>query len=163
MGFTTEEPLAGLPRVAPKGGVTIGGTYFPQGVTLTVNPSVIHNSKEIWGPDAREFNPDRWLRPDAAEKEKCFIPVSLQKSLPTKDHLHDPCDKTDSRTQWGAGYASCPGQHAARLQLSKIAATVVRDYNMRQVDPKQEWTWGAWFTCVPHDWPVYIEKCEESE
>lgn len=78
VGFATEEPLAGLPRVAPKGGVTIGGTYFPQGVTLTVNPSVIHNSKEIWGPDAREFNPDRWLRPDAAEKEKCFIPVSLQ-------------------------------------------------------------------------------------
>ncbi|KAK2614000.1 hypothetical protein N8I77_000862 [Diaporthe amygdali] len=128
---------AGLPRVAPKGGVTIGSTHFPQGVTLTVNPSVIHTSKEIWGPDAREFNPDRWLRPDAAEKEKCFIP-------------------------WGAGYASCPGQHAARLQLSKIAATVVRDYNIRQVDPKAEWTWGAWFTCVPHDWPVYIEKCVDS-
>lgn len=48
-------------------------------MTLTVNPSVIHSSKEIWGPDAREFNPDRWLRPDAAEKEKCFIPVSSAK------------------------------------------------------------------------------------
>ncbi|KAG6366701.1 hypothetical protein INS49_000880 [Diaporthe citri] len=137
-GMRVHAPIsAGLPRVAPKGGVTIGGTYFPQGVTLTVNPSVIHSSKEMWGSDAREFNPDRWLRPDAAEKEKCFIP-------------------------WGAGYASCPGQHAARLQLSKIAATVVRDYNVRQVDPKQEWTWGAWFTSVPHDWPVYIEKRVDS-
>lgn len=61
--------------MAPKGGVTIGETHFPEGVTLTVNPSVIHSSKEIWGPDAREFNPDRWLGPDAAEKEKNFIPV----------------------------------------------------------------------------------------
>lgn len=58
--------------------MTIGGTYFPQGVTLTVNPSVIHSSKDIWGADASEFNPDRWLRPDAAEKERCFIPVSAQ-------------------------------------------------------------------------------------
>lgn len=66
---------AGLPRVAAKGGVTIGETHFPEGVTLTVNPSVIHSSKEIWGPDAREFNPERWLGPDAAEKEKNFIPV----------------------------------------------------------------------------------------
>lgn len=67
---------AGLPRVAPKGGVTIGEAHFAEGVTLTVNPSVIHNSKELWGPDAREFNPDRWLRPDAAVMEKNFIPVS---------------------------------------------------------------------------------------
>lgn len=81
MSIRLNKLLAGLPRVAAKGGVTIGGKYFPTGVTLTVNPSVIHSSKEIWGPDAREFYPDRWLRPDAAEKEKCFIPVSLQNLL----------------------------------------------------------------------------------
>jgi hypothetical protein len=38
----------------------------------------MHYSKELWGPDAREFNPDRWLQPDAAQKEKYFIPVSSQ-------------------------------------------------------------------------------------
>ncbi|KAK6854439.1 hypothetical protein PG995_009532 [Apiospora arundinis] len=123
----------GLPRVAPKGGVTIGNTFFPQGVTLNVSPSVIHSSKEIWGPDAREFNPDRWLAPDAAAKEKFFIP-------------------------WGVGYASCPGQHVARMQLSKISATVVRDYEIVQVVPGAEWKWSAWFTAVPHSWPVYITK-----
>lgn len=63
--------------------------------------------------------------------------------------------------QWGAGYASCPGQHIARLQLSKISATVVRDYDIRQVNGEAEWRWSAWFTCVPHDWPVYVERRHE--
>ncbi|ORY62979.1 cytochrome P450 [Pseudomassariella vexata] len=123
----------GLPRVAPKGGVSIGNAFFPEGITLSVNPSVIHHSKELWGPDAREFNPDRWLATDAASKEKYFIP-------------------------WGVGYASCPGQHIARIQLSKISATIIRDYEIRQVDPSAHWQWSAWFTVVPHSWPVYITK-----
>lgn len=75
-GLRVFAPIAaGLPRVAPKGGLNIGDTHFAEGVTLTVNPAVIHHSKELWGEDAREFNPDRWLRPDAAEKERNFIPV----------------------------------------------------------------------------------------
>ncbi|KAK8053796.1 cytochrome P450 [Apiospora saccharicola] len=123
----------GLPRVAPKRGVTIGDTFFPEGVTLNVSPSIIHTSKEIWGPDAREFNPERWSATDIASREKCFIP-------------------------WGVGYAACPGQHIARMQLSKITATIVRDYEVRQVVPGAEWKWLAWFTAVPHSWPVYITK-----
>ena len=138
--LTIPEPLTiattpvGLPRVAPKGGVTIGDAFFPEGVTLTINPSVIHASKEIWGPDARDFDPERWFAPDAAVKEKKFF-------IP-----------------WGAGYASCPGQHVARMQLSKIGATIVRDYEIRQVVPGAEWKWSAWFTVVPHGWPVHISK-----
>lgn len=65
----------GLPRVAPKGGLKIGEMYFPEGVTLTVSPSVTHLSKNLWGPDAQEFRPERWLEPDANAKEKYFIPV----------------------------------------------------------------------------------------
>ncbi|RYP51953.1 hypothetical protein DL768_002829 [Monosporascus sp. mg162] len=123
----------GLPRVAPKGGVTVGDVTFPEGVTLTISPWVIHHSKELWGEDAREFNPDRWLQPDIASKEKYFIP-------------------------WGAGYASCPGQTVAKIQLLKVAASIVRDYDIRQVEPGKEWKWAAHFTVVPHDWPVYITK-----
>ena len=42
----------GLPRVAPKGGLTIGDKTLPEGTTVSVSPWVIHHSKEIWGPDA---------------------------------------------------------------------------------------------------------------
>lgn len=42
----------GLPRIVPKGGLTIGNTTLPEGTTVSVSPWVIHHSKEIWGPDA---------------------------------------------------------------------------------------------------------------
>jgi hypothetical protein len=64
-----------LPRVAPKAGITIGDATFSEGTVLSVNPWVIHFSKEIWGPDAREFNPSRWLQPDGAAKETYLMPV----------------------------------------------------------------------------------------
>ncbi|EER40302.1 benzoate 4-monooxygenase cytochrome P450 [Histoplasma capsulatum H143] len=123
----------GLPRIAPEGGLTIGDRTIPQGTVVSVSIWVMHYSKEIWGPDAGEFNPDRWLGEDAARLTKYYIP-------------------------WGMGYASCPGQHLARIELYKICAALVRDYNIRQVDPKQEWTWKAYFTVVPHNWPCIVEK-----
>ncbi|KAI1336932.1 cytochrome P450 [Xylariaceae sp. FL0016] len=127
----------GLPRVAPKGGITIGDMSFPEGTTLSINPTVVHLSKEIWGPDAREFHPDRWLEPDIASRDKYFMP-------------------------WGLGWTSCPGQHLARVQMSKILATIVRDYDIRLVHPEKEWKWAAYFTLNPHDWPVYEEKHQKT-
>lgn len=66
----------GLPRVVPQGGLTIGDTTLPAGTTVSINPWVIHHSKELWGPDALSFNPDRWLGPDAAQLDKYWCPVS---------------------------------------------------------------------------------------
>ncbi|KAK7750867.1 hypothetical protein SLS62_007266 [Diatrype stigma] len=70
------------PRVAPAGGVVFGDKSFSEGTILSVNGWVIHLSEEIWGPDAREFNPDRWFRANAADLErKYFIPVSTYASV----------------------------------------------------------------------------------
>ncbi|KAF4461647.1 Pisatin demethylase [Fusarium albosuccineum] len=126
----------GLPRIAPKGGLTIGDRTLPEGTIVSVSPWAIHHSKELWGEDAHEFNPDRWLEADAAAKEKYWVP-------------------------FGAGYGSCPGQNVAKIELAKITATLVRDYDIKQVDSKQEWKWKAYFTVVPHSWPVYIKRRQE--
>jgi cytochrome P450 len=53
---------------------------------------------------------------------------------------------------------SCPGQNLAKMELSKICGTIIRDYDIRLVEPEKEWKWMAYFTMVPHDWPVYISK-----
>jgi len=52
----------------------------------------------------------------------------------------------------------CPGRHFARMQILKIAATMVRDYDIRQVDPRNVWDYQANFTALTHSWPVYVEK-----
>ncbi|KAG8158167.1 hypothetical protein KVR01_011928 [Diaporthe batatas] len=125
----------GLPRVAPKEGVQFDDTVFPEGTVLSCNPYVLHTSKSLWGPDAAEFNPDRWLGPNAASLEKLFCP-------------------------WGAGWASCPGRSVILNGNSK--ATLVRDYNFKQVDPKEEWEYKAYFTVVPHGWPVHVNRNDSS-
>ncbi|KAF2443446.1 cytochrome P450 [Karstenula rhodostoma CBS 690.94] len=128
----------GLPRIAPKGGLAIGDRTLPEGTIVSVSPWVIHHSKELWGEDARSFNPDRWLSEDSAAKEKYWIP-------------------------FGAGYGSCPGQNVAKVELAKITATIVRDYNIEFVDEKQTWKWKAYFTVVPNSWPVFIEKVAQQD
>lgn len=68
----------GLPRVVGEEGVTIGDRTFPKGTILSVNPWVIHHSKEIWGADASEFRPERWLAGDrSAALDKYYMPVSI--------------------------------------------------------------------------------------
>ncbi|KAH6659961.1 cytochrome P450 [Truncatella angustata] len=123
----------GLPREVPTGGLTIGDKTFAAGTILSVNSWVMHYSTEIWGPDAAEFRPERWLGEDADALDKYFM-------------------------VWGQGYAACPGQKIARLEMSKITATIVRDYDIRQVDPQQQWVWKARFAMLPHEWPVYVTK-----
>lgn len=43
---------------------------------MSINPWVFHREKDIWGQDANEFKPERWLAEDAARLDKYFIPVS---------------------------------------------------------------------------------------
>lgn len=66
-----------IPRVAGDGGVTIGQQTFPKGTILSVNPWVMHYSKECWGSDADEFKPQRWLTSDAVSKEKYLMSVCI--------------------------------------------------------------------------------------
>ncbi|KAI0886959.1 cytochrome P450 [Annulohypoxylon maeteangense] len=40
--------------------VTICGQFLPKGTQLVLSPPVTNLSPRIWGPDAREFIPERW-------------------------------------------------------------------------------------------------------
>ncbi|EON62070.1 benzoate 4-monooxygenase [Coniosporium apollinis CBS 100218] len=93
----------GLPRVVPPGpGIDVSGHHFPQATVLSVPAYTIHHSKEIWGPDADEFVPERWER--ITEKQKAaFIPFSY-------------------------GPRACVGRNVAEMELALIVSTVFRRY-----------------------------------
>lgn len=93
----------GLPRVIPAGpGATVSGRHFPAGTTLSVPAYTIHHSKEIWGPDADEFRPERWF--ELTEQQKnAFIPFSY-------------------------GPRACVGRNVAEMELALIVSMVFRRY-----------------------------------
>ncbi|KAH6889628.1 cytochrome P450 [Thelonectria olida] len=96
----------GLPREIPPNsrGVTLQGHYFAPGTVLSVPTYTIHHSKEIWGPDADEFRPERW--DNVTDEQKiAFIPFS-----------HGP--------------RSCVGRNVAEMQMRLIASTWIKRYGV---------------------------------
>jgi len=94
----------GLPRIVPPGpGIEILGHRFPPNTVLSVPSYTIHHSKEIWGPDADEFVPDRW--DNLTERQRNgFIPFSY-------------------------GPRSCVGRNVAEMELALIVSTTFRRYD----------------------------------
>ncbi|KAG9250652.1 cytochrome P450 [Emericellopsis atlantica] len=121
----------GLPRKVPEGGLTIGSRFFTKGTILSVSSQVIHASTEIWGPDAGQWKPQRWLIGDTRDMEKNWLVFS-------------------------AGYMTCPGRHFAMMQIVKVTASLIRDFDFDRVDPKKAWKWQANFTALTHSWPVWV-------
>lgn len=40
---------------------TICGQHVPKGTRIMIFPWAINKSESLWGPDARKFNPERWM------------------------------------------------------------------------------------------------------
>ncbi|CAK7226459.1 hypothetical protein SBRCBS47491_006239 [Sporothrix bragantina] len=104
----------GLPRQVPPGAppLEILGYSFPAGTVLSVPTFSIHHSTEIWGPDAMEFNPDRWDNLTPRQKN-AFIPFSY-------------------------GPRSCVGRNVAEMEMKLIIATWVRRYNVKLLQDVME-------------------------
>lgn len=56
-------PATGLPlwRVVPEGGAEVCGHWFPAGTKVGVNSWVAHYDESVFGDEAAEFRPERWL------------------------------------------------------------------------------------------------------
>ncbi|KIW89913.1 uncharacterized protein Z519_09342 [Cladophialophora bantiana CBS 173.52] len=111
----------GMPRHVPPGGATIAGRYFPAGSRVSINAAVLHYDKSIFGPDAAEFNPDRWIQRDAA--------------LMDRHMLH-----------FGGGSRTCIGKNISMAEIHKLIPSFLRRFNIELADPDRGWkTENFWF------------------
>lgn len=60
--------------------------------------------------------------------------------------------------QFGTGYNSCPGRNLAYLEINKVTATLLRDFDVRQVEPARGWRYEEWFTAVPYGWDCWVRR-----
>ncbi|KAL4877981.1 cytochrome P450 [Aspergillus karnatakaensis] len=68
-----------LPRVVPENlspPLMVDRQVIPAGTTVSISVHTMHYNTEIWGSDARAFNPGRWLGPNKKELETYFVPFS---------------------------------------------------------------------------------------
>lgn len=105
-GIRMYPPLSGLkPKVAPPGGDTIKGRFFPEGTEVATNDESFCRSKVIFGQDADLFRPERWINADSAAKVKYRQTVD---------------------TVFGVGRYQCLGRHIAMMELHKTLFEVRR-------------------------------------
>ncbi|CAI7640353.1 unnamed protein product [Penicillium discolor] len=110
---------------------SIAGTHVPKGTTLTMSPQLINRLEELWGSDANEFNPDRFMGPGKANTGGA---VSNYAFL---SFMHGP--------------RACIGQGFSRAELACLIAATVGRFHMalKFPDSKLEIREGA--TIAPKD------------
>ena len=75
-------PGVGFPleRLVPEGGVMISGVNVPAGTNISMSAPVMHFDKNVFGQDAGQFRPERWIEADAEQLKmmnRSFLAVSL--------------------------------------------------------------------------------------
>ncbi|KAL8764808.1 MAG: hypothetical protein Q9209_007868, partial [Squamulea sp. 1 TL-2023] len=62
-------------RVVPEGGLTISDQFFPAGTVVGMNAYVAHANRDVFGADADDFRPERWLGDDDSrtQMEQYFL------------------------------------------------------------------------------------------
>ncbi|KAI9702925.1 MAG: hypothetical protein M1836_008139 [Candelina mexicana] len=93
---------------------TIVGQMIPKGTRIMLVPWAINHSKALWGADASEFNPERWMGPGKANSGGAESNYSFM------TFLHGP--------------RSCIGQAFAKAEFACLVAAVVGRFEMELED-----------------------------
>ncbi|KAJ0162533.1 Protein LUTEIN DEFICIENT 5, chloroplastic [Colletotrichum tanaceti] len=92
---------------------TIANVPILRGATVVFSPWALNRDPKHWGPDARVFNPDRWVD---------------NPSTGGADHPY-------SFLTFGGGPRRCIGEQYARDQLLSVICTYIGRYALSPVDP----------------------------
>ncbi|GAB7357362.1 hypothetical protein MBLNU459_g8308t1 [Dothideomycetes sp. NU459] len=112
-----------LTRVVPPGGATVSGQHIPGGAAVGMAILHVHQSVDVWGADALDFRPERWLESEqssaAAEDGKVdFSGATLRKDL---DQWLVPFSR---------GPRMCFGINLAWAELYIAFATMIRRFDL---------------------------------
>jgi len=110
--------MAGKSIVVPLGGGPDGRSPFllPAGSILTYSTFVMHRRKDIYGPDADEFRPDRWRPEEGLRPGWAYLPFN-------------------------GGPRICVGQQFALTEASYTIVRLVQEFKeVINKEPEKEWT-----------------------
>lgn len=103
-----------LPRRVPSEGMNVLGVSIPAGTTVGCNPVSLHRNPDIFGEDAEDYRPERWL--DAATRKE-FDRFNLI---------------------YGGGARTCPGRYLAEMMVAKIVPTLIKHFHIEVSIPPED-------------------------
>ena len=108
-GLRIWPPGTGLmAKQVPPQGDTVDGVFLPGGTNIGVNMWAVLRNSDVFGENADEFRPERWLEASPEEFTK------MEKS---------------SEWVWGYGKYVCMGKSVALIELHKVVVEVRSNLN----------------------------------
>ena len=112
---------------------SILGTFIPKGTKIVIPILALNTSTHLWGPDAKSFNPNRWLTHQG--KTKFNNTGGAASAYAYLTFLHGP--------------RSCIGQQFAKAEFAAILAGLVGRFEMELEDKEREVKIQAGLTARP--------------
>ncbi|TMW62719.1 hypothetical protein Poli38472_005337 [Pythium oligandrum] len=103
-------------KSAAEDAVLCDGTFIEKGSRVSMPIFAMGRMTQLWGPDADEFNPERWIDPTTGK----LIQVSPYKYL-----------------AFNAGPRTCMGMNLALLEMKIVAASVMSRFEIEVVKPNE--------------------------
>jgi cytochrome P450 len=111
-----------MPRYAPAAGLEVSGHYLKSGTKIGMNAMVVQFNKEVFGEDAHEFRPERWL--ESEERYRAMNKAMLV---------------------FGAGTRTCIGKHLSNAEMYKVVPEILRRFTVRMAHDQPWKTRNATF------------------
>ncbi|KAJ7873197.1 cytochrome P450 [Mycena leptocephala] len=132
------EPITGVD------GTLMHSISVPKGTSVYIAIAAANHSKRIWGEDALEFKPERWINGKAD---------SVTTKLPGVDG--------NTMTFIGGG-RSCIGFKFAQLEMKVVAYVLLRAFRFLSADPRIQWL-NTGIMPAPHvddrsELPLLVER-----
>ncbi|KAK5056690.1 hypothetical protein LTR84_012222 [Exophiala bonariae] len=103
-----------LPRsVTSPTGAEIDGHWVPKDTAVFSLNHVVHHNPALWGADTFKFDPSRFLGPEKEDSKRRLGP-------------------------FGVGHRMCIGRNMAMTSILKVLTTLLKNYQLEMVDPKQK-------------------------
>ena len=106
-----------LERIVPPAGMTVYGIHIPGGTVIGANPWVIHRDKLMFGADADQWRPERWI-----DSDKVTLKLMNRSSL-----------------AFGGGTRTCIGKNISLLEMYKVVPAIIQKFELSLARPEKEW------------------------
>jgi cytochrome P450 len=120
-------PAPILRRHVVKPDTVVLGEHLPLGTVMMTSIWGTHRMRSVWGPDAKEFKPERFLQYDGDGKMKFDPHAGFKGEEATYRYL-----------PFGAGPRSCIGERYARGEFATLVAGLVGRFEWSVLDPDKK-------------------------